>query len=1225
MEKILGIDTGTNSLGWAIVEKCDDGEFRLIDRGVNIFQEGVNIEKGGMESSRAAERTCHKSARVRYYRVRLRKLRLLRVLSDNGLCPPLSADELSGWRLHKVYPKNELFMSWQSTDDKAGKNPYADRHRCLHETLDLSDAVDRYTLGRALYHMVQRRGFLSNRKDRSGDGENGEVKAGISRLTEEMRGAGFDYLGDYFFYLYSRGEKIRNRYTAREEHYLREFRAICDRQGLDAALAARLEKAIFFQRPLKSQKGLVGHCVFEKKKTRCPVSHPCFEEFRMLQFVNGIRVETSEGSGFRPLDSDERAKACSMFYRKSKPTFSFEDIAKAVAGKGKYCFRGDSEEKPYRFNYFSDTTVSGCPVTAGLRDIFGDDWESAVGEVYTLAKGKKPEQIVNDVWHALFFFDDEDKLAGFARDRLQLSDEEARKFCEIRVPSDYASLSLKAIKKILPYLRQGHVYSHAVILASLGKVFPDYVRDVPQVRDTAVDEVVEEMKGYDYTSGAKTLTEHVAQYLEGRYKVDKDEALKKLWHPSMTETYPRVRPGSDGVCQLGSPRVESVRNPMAMRAMFRLRHLVNALLRAGKIDRETVVHIEFARGLNDANMRKAISETNKANEKRREAAAKSIVSLYKEETGLDITPTEADIRKYLLREEQGGICLYTGTKIGITDFIGPHPKYDIEHTVPRSAGGDTTMENLTLCDSDFNRKVKKNRMPSQLTGYYDAIMARIECWKERADKLDKQIRALKIRSKMASTKEAKDSAIAERHKCELERNYWRGKYRRFTMTDVPEGFSRRQGTDIGVISKYACLYLKSVFPEVYTVKGVVTSDFRKLWGLQDFYAKKERASHVHHCVDAVVIVCVGPGYYNKLTDYYSKEESHRLYGTERVHFAKPWPTFVEDVKRIQDEILVYHYTADNVSKRKCRVRYIETGDGNGTEKKREKVRDYMDTARGSLHKDTCYGAIERDGEVKYVVRRELAMMTDADVKSVVDDTVREKIEAAVRKHGSLKKAVEAGIWMNEEKRVPVRKVRCYAKTIVSPLHIRRQRDLSDKEYKRQYHVANDSNYMMAIYAGKDKRGKEKRDFRLVNMLDAAGYYGTGGGASAAASPVPERSASGYPLAFTLKTGTMLLLYENDPAEVWADDARGLNRRLYKVTGMSTLTTGGYTYGRIVMVHHEEARPAKDIKTKNVPFRQGDEYHPSIMMLHTQLKALVQGYDFEIDEMGGIKYLNTGRQ
>ena len=90
-EKILGIDTGTNSLGWAIVEKHDDG-YRLVDKGVNIFQEGVRIEKG-IESSKAADRTSHRSIRVRYYRIKVRKIRLLKVLSDNHLCPPVSSDE----------------------------------------------------------------------------------------------------------------------------------------------------------------------------------------------------------------------------------------------------------------------------------------------------------------------------------------------------------------------------------------------------------------------------------------------------------------------------------------------------------------------------------------------------------------------------------------------------------------------------------------------------------------------------------------------------------------------------------------------------------------------------------------------------------------------------------------------------------------------------------------------------------------------------------------------------------------------------------------------------------------------------------------------------------------------------------------------------------------------------------------------------------------------------
>ena len=122
MEKILGIDTGTNSLGWAIVEKNAE-QYKLTDKGVCIFQEGVKIEKG-IESSKAADRTEHRATRIRYYRIKLRKIRLLRILSDNHLCPPLTKNDLSLWRLKKVYPQNELFMNWQRTDDVDGVNPY---------------------------------------------------------------------------------------------------------------------------------------------------------------------------------------------------------------------------------------------------------------------------------------------------------------------------------------------------------------------------------------------------------------------------------------------------------------------------------------------------------------------------------------------------------------------------------------------------------------------------------------------------------------------------------------------------------------------------------------------------------------------------------------------------------------------------------------------------------------------------------------------------------------------------------------------------------------------------------------------------------------------------------------------------------------------------------------------------------------------------------------------
>ena len=1213
MTKILGIDTGTNSLGWAIVEKQAD-EYHLLDKGVNIFQEGVKIEKG-IESSKAAERTAHKAARVRNYRIKLRKIRLLRILSDAHLCPPLSKAELSAWRLKKEYPKNELFMQWQSTDDESEKTPYAYRHKCLHDCLDFSSVTDRYILGRAFYHMIQRRGFLSNRKDQSAD-DTGKVKESISNLTQEMHDAGYEYLGDYFYSLYNKGEKIRNHYTARNEHYLAEFKAICEKQELDKNLGHevvhQIEKAIFYQRPLKSQKGQVGKCVFEKNKTRCPSSHPMYEEFRMLSFINNIKIQTPNDDVLRPLSSEERALIMPLFFRKSKKLFDFEDIAKKLAPKKQYGFykKSSDAEMPYLFNYPMDTSVSGCPVTTALKDIFGDNWIDSLCETYTLAEGKSRLNVVNDIWHVLCFYTDDTKLAEFAKNRLQLNDEEAKKFCEISLPGDYASLSLKAICKILPYLRRGLIYSHAVFLGNLCEVMPQYEWDIEEMRNAAIDHIIHEMNQID-SKDARTFEVCIKDYLKEQYHVS-EEKLKKLYHPSMMEVYPRVQlTNSHGVYQLGSPRIDSVRNPMAMRSMFRLRKLVNRLLEEGKIDSDTEIHIEFARELNDANKRNAIAAFTKENQNKNDEARKKIKNLLKAETGKDIEPTDVDVLKYVLWEEQGHICLYTGKQIGISDFIGANPKFDIEHTIPRSVGGDSTKMNLTLCDSRFNRDVKKTKLPTELPNH-EEIMARINDWREKYESLDGQIRRQKKLSKGATTKDQKDAIIRKRHLLELQRDYWRGKYLRFTMESVPEGFSRRQGTDISVISKYARLYLKSLFKHVYTVKGIATSDFRKIWGIQKAYSKKERVNHVHHCIDAIVIACIGLDEYNKLGAYYHDEENHEWYGMSKANFKKPWPTFVEDIEKVQDEILVYHYTPDNMPKQ-GRRRIMVDG---------KKVLSKGDAARGSLHNDTYYGAIESDGVVKYVKRINLASMKENDVKNIVDDTVRGIIETAINEKG-FKEAMSSTIWMNEEKQIPIKKVRCYTPSVTKPLNIRQQRDVSSREYKQQYHVTNDSNYLLALYIGKDKKGKEKREFVIINMLQTAQYFRTSNDKVAVGNNiVPVKSEHEYPFAYSLKIGTMVLLYEKSPDEIWDASLTEINKRLYKVVGLSAMRMKGRNvdYATIKLKQHEDARLSTELKAKNGAFKQGEELRPSIIMLHTQLNALVQGYDFEINELGEIKRL-----
>lgn len=1207
MTKILGIDTGTNSLGWAIVEKKAD-EYHLLDKGVNIFQEGVKIEKG-IESSKAADRTAHKAARVRNYRIKLRKIRLLRILSDAHLCPPLSKVELSAWRLKKEYPKNDLFMQWQGTDDESEKTPYAYRHKCLHECLNFNSMTDRYILGRAFYHMIQRRGFLSNRKDQSGD-DTGKVKESISNLTQEMHDDGYEYLGDYFYSLYNKGEKIRNHYTARNEHYLAEFKAICEKQKLDKNLGPeivrQIEKAIFDQRPLKSQKGQVGKCVFEKNKTKCPSSHPMYEEFRMLSFINNIKIQTPNDSALRPLSAEERELIMPLFFRKSKKQFDFEDIAKKLAPKKHYGFykKSSDAEMPYLFNYPMDTSVSGCPVTTALKDIFGDNWIDSLCETYTLAEGKSRLNVVNDIWHALFFYTDETKLAEFGKNRLQLDDEEAKKFCEISLPSDYASLSLKAICKILPYLRRGLIYSHAVFLGNLCEVMPQYEWDIEEMRNAAIEHIIHEMNQIN-SKDARTFEVCIKEYLKEQYHVS-EEKLKKLYHPSMMEVYPRVqRTNNHGVYQLGSPRIDSVRNPMAMRSMFRLRKLVNRLLEEGKIDSDTEIHIEFARELNDANKRNAIALFTKDNQKKNDEARKKIIDIM----GKDYDVKDDDILKYILWEEQGHICLYTGRQIAISDFVGTSQKFDIEHTIPRSVGGDSTRMNLTLCDSRFNRDVKKTKLPAELPNH-DEIMARINDWREKYESLDGQIRKLKGKSKGATTKKQKDDIISKRHLLELQRDYWRGKYLRFMMESVPDGFSRRQGTDISVISKYARLYLKSLFKHVYTVKGIATSDFRKIWGIQDAYSQKERVNHVHHCIDAIVIACIGLDEYNKLGAYYHDEENHEWYGMSKAYFKKPWSTFVEDLKKVQDEILVYHYTPDNMPKQGRRRILI---DG-------KKVLSKGDAARGSLHNDTYYGAIENDGVVRYVKRINLASMKESDVKNIVDDVVRGIIETAINEKG-FKEAMSSTIWMKEEKQIPIKKVRCYTPSVTKPLNIRQQRDVSPKEYKQQYHVTNDSNYLLALYIGKDKRGKEKREFEIINMLQTAQYFRTSNDKVAVGhNIVPIKSEHDYPLAYSLKIGTMVLLYEKSPNEVWEASVKERGRRMYKITGLSSMTINGCSYATINMRNHEEARLSKEVTAKNGTYKQGEEFRPAIIMLHTQLNALVQGYDFEINELGEIKRL-----
>lgn len=1431
--RILGLDLGTNSIGWAIVDK-EGSEFSLIDKGARIFSEGVKSEKG-VESSRAAERTDFRSARKIKFRRKLRKYETLKVLSENNMCP-LSIEEVIAWRKSgfKNYPLNPQFINWLRTSEEDEINPYLFRDKASRKKVVL------FELGRAFYHIAQRRGFLSNRLDQSAEGiveqhkpalediiENalsftelqieltdyfqdrdlieqkaadldegekklktiynsflktiknnpkdfdktkillserlnkkedlGVVKQKIGEISQAMIVGNFKTLGQYFCSLYNKG-KIRNQYTARDEHYLSEFEVICLAQGIEGiiateklpekryvGLAKELYKAIFFQRPLKSQKGLIGKCIFEKSKSRCAVSHPDFEEYRMWSFINTIKIKPPSDEGWRFLTSEEKVKIIPKFLRK-KDNFNFEDIAKElVPSGGKYLFSKVSTtgiSVDYLFNYHLNSSVSGCVVSTSFKNALGDDWKTKIYTYETLNKrGENVTRNVdyNDLWHLISVSTSDLYLQEFALTKLKLDNKKATLFSKIKLKKDFASLSLTAINKINPFLREGLLYSHAVFMANIENIVDAdiwnnlddrkyiqtkiaaliatntfdnnlleiinglikecktgghfYSKEAENIYKSDLDKKVsafvisnkiedqkesimgllfpifiEQLKKHEFIS-IKRLDEKVFDFLDGQNDdgqvfCNSKNKLKKLYHPSDIEVFKKKiikdEFGNEKVV-LGSPLTSSIKNPMAMRALHQLRKVLNTLISEGQIDHKTIIHIEMARELNDANKRKGIQDYQKEIENNRKVYIEEIKSLYKAATSIDIEPTEDDILRYQLWMEQDKKTIYEEqcTNISISQIIGSNPDFDIEHTIPRSRSQDNSQMNKTLCSKYVNREIKKNKMPIELNNHSD-ILVRVAPWKIKADKLTSEIEQISKSIKAATTKEQKDRKIRLRHKLNLQKEYFKGKYERFTYKEPKVGFKNSQIPDTGIITKYSQAYLKSYFKRVESVKGGMVAEFRKAWGIQESYMKdgkkyyqvKDRSKHTHHCIDAITIACMTKEKYDVMAHAWDLEDDldkskYKLMKSV-LEQSKPWLTFTEDLKKIEDEILVSHYTPDNVKKQSKKIVRIRgkkqfvaemVTDTNGKsipstdsdnkiifkkDSKGEKIPLFNqgDTIRGSLHQDSIYGAIKNplnQEEIRYVIRKDLESIKASDIENIVDEVVKDKVKEAISakvlmlsSNPQQKNKLDGKVWMNEEKGIAINKVRLYANSVKNPLHVKEHAILSKSkhEHKQNVYAQNDENYAIAIYEGIDEKGKLKRGYESINNKDAGSYYKLSNKEFSQSYDIimNPHDKTGLPLKYILKKGLMVIFYKNTPSEIFDLDLINLQKRLYKLSKFDA-------QGRLTFRTHFEAKQASELKENySVDFENPFE---QIRLQVSKLDIIVEGYDFKITPSGKI--------
>src|SRR5690606_32261825 len=173
------------------------------------------------------------------------------------------------------------------------------------------------------------------------------------------------------------------------------------------------------------------------------------------------------------------------------------------------------------------------------------------------------------------------------------------------------------------------------------------------------------------------------------------------------------------------------------------------------------------------------------------------------------------------------------------------------------------------------------------------------------------------------------------------------------------------------------------------------------------------------------------------------------------------------------------------------------------------------------------------------------------------------------------------------KEMLIKKIRLFEKD--KPIEIKKQNEINlqtekalRKKHKHHFYAQNDENYCMAIYEGFDKKGKPKRDFELVNNIDAGEYYKLSNKSHRANHdlvPNPHLK-SGLPLKYILKKGILVLMYDKNPDEIWELSDNQKLGRLYEITQLDV-----EKYAEIKLLHHQEAREKKEI-TKFMRLKTG---------------------------------------
>ena len=959
MKKILGLDLGTNSIGWAVVNADENGKPVSIEgmgsRIVPLSPDDTNEFTKGNAITKNQSRTEKRTARKGYDRYQLRRenltaeLRRLKMLPDEKL---IKLPVLELWELRAKAATNGIQLT-------------------LPE------------IGRVLYHINQRRGYKHAKSDESADTKQRAyvevVNARFVMIKERNQ-----TIGQYFaeklkeseietpkgkFYTYRIKEQVfpRRAYEAEFDQIMECQRTFYPDVLTENEINKLRNEIIFYQRKLKSCKHLVSICDFEKREYEnkegkivfggpkvAPKSSPLFQVCKIWEEVNNITLKNRK--------NDELY----ITLEQRKAMVDFLDTHEKLTLSDLYSILGISKQDGWWGGKAIGKGLQGNTTKIALKKALGDFGnverllqfnlektdsnlsDEVTGEVLQVIDSKLEKEPLYDLWHTIYSISDREELANALKKKYNISDEDIinRLYSIDFVKQGFGDKSAKTMRKILPYLQQGLKYSDAC-----------------------------EYAGFRH-SDSLTKTENEARQLLEKLPLIQKNALRQ-------------------------PIVEKILNQMI--------NVVNALMvEYGQFDS---IRVELARELkqskDDRNttflQNEAMEKLNDAIKKRLDdeygiTATKRILEKYK-----FIFPTKGCIDKKTGRFVSKSFenssakcqCIYCGQLFSLKAVLNGD-EYEIEHIIPRDLICDNSQSNNVLscrsCNKTKNNRTAFDFMRSQGKEAFEAYIDRVEKWcKEGIISPAKRERLLLSYEDYLERKKLGKTTAEDK-------KYW-------------EEFVSRQASETQYISRESMGILRQCCRNVYATSGSVTAILRHLWGYDDVlhqlnferykqagltetvtwesnhgknkHTKEQivdwskRIDHRHHAIDALVVACTQQGFIQRINTLHADDTKDLMkkqiesagvrFEEKKVlldkYLASLAPFKTQIVANEVDKILISFKAGKKSASTGKRIKYV-----NG---KKEVLQEGIVVPRGALHEEGVYGQITLNGKKEIVKKYKL--------------------------------------------------------------------------------------------------------------------------------------------------------------------------------------------------------------------------------------------------------------